>query len=51
VTLTLDYKPVAMVKVQPEIRWNHCNYASGFGASDGFKKDQIIIGMGVSYMF
>lgn len=49
VTLTLDYKPVPMVKIQPEIRWNHCNYASGFGL-DG-KKDQIIVGMGVSYLF
>jgi hypothetical protein len=49
VTLTLDYKPVPTIKVQPEIRWNHSNYASGFGI-DG-KKDQVIVGMGVSYLF
>jgi hypothetical protein len=49
VALTFDYKPVAMVKVQPEIRWNHSNYMGGFGM-DG-KKDQVIVGMGVSYMF
>ncbi len=46
-TLTLDYKPVPTLKIQPEIRWNHSNYASGFGT----KKDQVIVGMGVSYMF
>lgn len=49
VVLTLNYKPVAMVKVQPEIRWNHSNYETGFGV-DG-KKDQFIAGMGVSYLF
>jgi Putative beta-barrel porin-2, OmpL-like. bbp2 len=49
VALTLDYKPVPTVKVQPEIRWNHSNYASGFGIDA--KKDQIIVGMGVSYLF
>jgi hypothetical protein len=51
VTLTLVYKPVPTVKVQPEIRWNHSNYASGFGPADESKKDQIIVGMGVSYLF
>jgi hypothetical protein len=51
IALTLNYKPVPMVKVQPEIRWNHSNYTSGFGVADGYKKDQFIVGMGVSYMF
>lgn len=46
-TFTLDYKPVAMLKIQPEIRWNHSNYTTGFGT----KKDQVIVGMGASYMF
>jgi hypothetical protein len=50
VALTLDYKPVPTVKIQPEIRWNHSNYAGGFGFYDP-KKDQVIIGMGVSYLF
>jgi hypothetical protein len=47
VTLTLDYKPVPTIKIQPEIRWNHSNYA---GALNG-KRDQVIIGMGASYLF
>jgi hypothetical protein len=47
VTLTLDYKPVASIKIQPEVRWNHSDYKAAFGV----KKDQLIIGMGASYMF
>jgi hypothetical protein len=47
VTLTLDYKPVATIKIQPEIRWNHSNNELTFG----LKRDQIIAGMGVSYLF
>jgi hypothetical protein len=47
VTLTLDYKPVASLKVQPEIRWNHSDYS---GALNG-KRDQFIVGMGASYLF
>jgi hypothetical protein len=47
VTLTLDYKPVATIKIQPEIRWNHSNTDLTFG----LKKDQVIAGMGVSYIF
>ena len=46
-TLTLDYKPVPRIKIQPEIRWNHSTYA---GALNG-KKDQVIVGMGASYLF
>jgi hypothetical protein len=47
VTLTLDYKPVPTIKIQPEIRWNHSNNELTFG----LKRDQIIAGMGVSYLF
>jgi len=47
VTLTLDYKPVATIKIQPEIRWNHSNNDLAFG----IKKDQVIVGMGATYMF
>ncbi|MGO8697330.1 MAG: outer membrane beta-barrel protein [Limisphaerales bacterium] len=46
-TLTLNYKPVTLFKIQPEIRWNHSNYTTGFG----LKKDQVIVGMGASYLF
>ena len=34
-----------MVKIQPEIRWNHSNYTGGFGV-DG-RKNELIAGMGV----
>jgi hypothetical protein len=47
VTLTLDYMPVPTVKIQPEIRWNHSTVSAAFSG----KSDQIIVGMGVSYMF
>jgi len=47
VTLTLDYKPVPTLKIQPEIRWNHTDNTLAFG----YKKDQIIVGMGASYLF
>lgn len=47
VTLTLDYTPVPTIKIQPEIRWNHTTVSTGFSG----KSDQIIMGMGVSYIF
>jgi len=47
VTLTLDYKPVPSLKIQPEIRWNHSDYS---GALNG-RHDQLIVGMGASYLF
>jgi hypothetical protein len=48
ITLTLDYKPVGSLKIQPEIRWNHSSYDSAFAPG---KKDQVIVGMGASYLF
>lgn len=47
VTLTLDYSPVAWVKIQPEVRWNHSTVSSAFAG----KSDQVIVGMGASYIF
>jgi hypothetical protein len=47
VTLTLDYKPAANVKIQPEIRWNHSTVSAALNG----KSDQVIVGMGVSYLF
>ena len=47
VTLTLDYQPVPSIKIQPEVRWNHSTVSSAFAG----KSDQVIIGMGVSYIF
>ncbi len=49
VTLTLNYKPVPNIKIQPEIRYDYTSYSKGLEA-DG-KKDRIIIGCGVSYLF
>ncbi len=52
VTLTLDYKPVPAIKIQPEIRWNHTSYSGGFATASGpGKHDEIIAGMGASYLF
>jgi hypothetical protein len=47
VTLTMAYTPAPHIKLQPEIRWNHSSLA---GALNG-KKDQVIVGMGASYLF
>jgi len=47
VTLTLDYKPVPNIKIQPEIRWNHSTVSAAFAG----KSDQVIVGMAVSYLF
>jgi hypothetical protein len=46
-TLTLDYSPVPQFKLQPEIRWNDTSVHNGFGA----RRNQIILGMGASYLF
>jgi len=47
-TFTLDIKPAPALKLQPEIRWNHTS--AEFDAVSG-KKDQLIVGMGASYLF
>jgi hypothetical protein len=47
VALTLNWKPVPNVKIQPEIRYDHTTYKGGF---DG-KQDRVTIGAGVSYLF
>ncbi len=47
VTLTLNYKPTPNIKIQPEIRWNHSTVSAALNG----KSDQVIVGMGVSYLF
>jgi hypothetical protein len=47
VTLTLNWMPTATLKIQPEIRWNHTDNTVAFG----YKKDQVIVGAGASYIF
>jgi Putative beta-barrel porin-2, OmpL-like. bbp2 len=46
-TLTLNYKPVPNIKIQPEIRYNTTSYTDGFNG----KKHQLILGCGASYLF
>jgi hypothetical protein len=46
-TLTLNYKPVPSIKIQPEIRYDTTSYAGGF---DG-KSSRWIVGAGATYMF
>jgi hypothetical protein len=46
-TLTLNYKPVPNVKIQPEIRYDHTTYNGGFDGG----QDRFIVGAGVSYLF
>lgn len=48
VTLTLNWKPVPSLKIQPEIRWDHTSYSGGF--VDG-KQNRFIFGAGVSYLY
>lgn len=46
-TLTLNWKPVPNLKIQPEIRWDTTSYEDGL---DG-EQSRFIIGAGVSYLF
>lgn len=46
-TLTLNWKPAANLKIQPEVRWDGTSYAGGL---DGHKS-RVIVGAGVTYMF
>jgi len=49
VTLTLNLKPANNIKIQPEIRYDYTSYSNGLGV--GGKKDRIIVGCGVTYLF
>src|SRR6185295_2037018 len=46
-TLTLNWKPMPNLKVQPEIRWDTTSYKNGL---DG-DQSRFIIGAGISYLF
>jgi len=49
VTLTLNLKPANNIKIQPEIRYDYTSYSNGLEV--GGKKDRIIVGCGVTYLF
>ncbi len=46
-TLTLNWKPVSNIKIQPEIRWDTTSYDDGL---DGHKS-RFTVGAGISYLF
>lgn len=46
-TLTLNWKPIANLKIQPEVRWDGTTYGGGF---DG-EKSRVTVGAGATYMF
>jgi hypothetical protein len=48
VALTLNYKPVPSIKIQPEVRVDHTSYSEGFVPG---KQWRAVFGAGVSYLF
>ena len=50
IALTLNYKPVPSIKIQPEVRFDHTSAKSPVG-SPLIKSDRVIIGAGISYLF
>lgn len=46
-TLTLNWTPVARIKVSPEVRYDYTSYSGGF---DGHQR-RVIMGVGVNYLF
>ncbi|HEX4646104.1 MAG TPA: outer membrane beta-barrel protein, partial [Verrucomicrobiae bacterium] len=48
VALTLNYKPVPNVKIQPEVRFDHTSWSGGFVPG---KQNRAIFGAGASYLF
>lgn len=47
VAFTLNVKPTANIKIQPEVRYDHSSFKNGFGT----KSDRVIVGAGASYLF
>ena len=48
VALTLNYKPLPTIKIQPEIRFDHTSWSGGFVNG---KQNRVVYGAGVSYLF
>jgi len=48
VALTLNYKPLPAIKIQPEIRFDHTSWSGGFVPG---KQNRVVYGVGVSYLF
>ena len=47
VALTLNWKPVPNIKIQPEIRFDQTSYKDGFDGAES----RFLIGTGISYLF
>ena len=47
VAFTLNYKPAANIKIQPEVRYDHSSLKNAFGT----KADRVLLGAGISYLF
>ena len=48
VALTLNYKPLPTLKIQPEIRFDHTSWSGGFVNG---KQNRLVYGAGISYLF
>jgi hypothetical protein len=48
VALTLNYKPVPTIKIQPEVRFDHTSWSGGFVPG---KQNRVFYGAGASYLF
>ncbi len=48
VALTLNYKPMPNLKLQPEVRYDHTSWNGGFVPG---KQNRVIFGAGASYLF
>ena len=46
-TLTLNWKPVPNIKIQPELRYDYTSYKDGLDS----KESRFIVGAGISYLF
>jgi hypothetical protein len=54
VALTLNYKPLSRIKIQPEIRWDHTSWSHGWDPitpAEYSKQNRFIYGLGASYLF
>ena len=49
-TATLSLTPLPNLQVRPEIRWDHCE-KEPFTSGNTAKSDQVLLGVGVAYVF
>jgi Putative beta-barrel porin-2, OmpL-like. bbp2 len=49
VALTLNYKPISRIKIQPEIRFDHTSWSGGFNGAG--EQNRLIFGASASYLY